>query len=65
MSSEGAAPPALRARHRPFSIGVQERDQWLACMRQAMTDVQLDPILVERLHESFFNTADWMRNRGA
>ena len=34
-------------------------------MRQAMTDVQLDPILVERLHESFFNTADWMRNRGA
>ena len=57
--------PRLRARHLPFSIGVQERDQWLACMRQAMADVNVDPQLAGRLHESFFNTADWMRNRGA
>ncbi len=55
--------PRLRARHLPFSIGIEERDQWLACMRQAMTDRQVDPALAERLHESFFNTADWMRNR--
>ena len=57
--------PRLRARHLPFSIGIQERDQWLACMRQAMIDVNVDPALADRLHESFFNTADWMRNRGA
>ena len=55
--------PRLRMRHMPFSIGVQERDQWVACMHQAMTEVQLDPVLIERLTESFFGTADWMRNR--
>jgi hemoglobin len=25
-------------RHMPFSIGVVERDQWLACMDQAMVE---------------------------
>lgn len=55
--------PRLRMRHMPFSIGVQERDQWVACMHQAMTEVALDPVLIERLTESFFGTADWMRNR--
>lgn len=55
--------PRLRMRHMPFSIGVQERDQWVACMHQAMTEVGLDPVLIERLTESFFGTADWMRNR--
>jgi hemoglobin len=57
--------PRLRARHLPFPIGIKERDQWLACMDQAMQEVALDPALVERLKESFFNTADWMRNKGA
>ena len=56
--------PRLRARHLPFAIGIQEREQWLACMRQAMTDMQVDPQLADRLYESFVNTADWMRNRG-
>ena len=55
--------PRLRMRHMPFSIGILERDQWVACMRQAMTEVQLDPALIERLTESFMRTADWMRNR--
>ena len=56
--------PRLRARHLPFAIGIRERDQWLSCMKQAMLDRQCDPSLAERLYESFFNTADWMRNRG-
>ena len=55
--------PRLRARHLPYAIGIRERDQWLACMRHAMTDCAVDPALAERLSESFFNTADWMRNR--
>ena len=55
--------PRLRARHLPFAIGIRERDQWLACMHQAMQETALDPVLVERLRESFFQTADWMRNR--
>jgi hemoglobin len=56
--------PRLRARHLPYAIGIAERDQWLACMLQAMDDVDVDPALAERLAESFFGTADFMRNRG-
>jgi hemoglobin len=55
--------PMLRARHLPFPIAVRERDQWLACMKQAMHEVALDPVLIQRLEASFFQTADWMRNR--
>lgn len=57
--------PRLRMRHMPFRIGIAERDQWLACMDQAMGEVGIDPMLRERLNESFFKTADWMRNVGA
>ncbi|WP_240636142.1 group II truncated hemoglobin [Caldimonas tepidiphila] len=56
--------PRLRARHLPFAIGIRERDQWLACMERAMREVELDAALVERLRAAFFNTADWMRNKG-
>jgi len=56
--------PRLRMRHLPFSIGIQERDEWLACMDQAMHETGVDPALRERLNRSFFQTADWMRNRG-
>ncbi|MCX2864282.1 group II truncated hemoglobin [Paucibacter sp. PLA-PC-4] len=54
--------PRLRARHMPFRIGIAERDQWVACMAQAMTECELDPALQQRLTESFMGTADWMRN---
>lgn len=56
--------PRLRARHLPYAIGIAERDQWLACMAQAMTEQAVDPTLAQRLAESFFGTADWMRNKG-
>jgi hemoglobin len=54
--------PRLKARHMPFVIGIHERDQWLACMDQAMGEVAVDDELRARLRESFFQTADWMRN---
>ena len=54
--------PQLRLRHMPFVIGVQERDQWLACMDQAMAETGVPQDLRTRLKESFFQTADWMRN---
>jgi len=54
--------PRLKARHMPFVIGIRERDQWLACMDQAMGEVGVDEALRARLRESFFQTADWMRN---
>ena len=56
--------PRLRARHLPFPIGIAERDQWMACMMQAMDEQQIDPRLSARLAESFLGTADWMRNKG-
>jgi hemoglobin len=57
--------PRLRMRHMPFSIGIKERDQWLACMDQAMGESGVPAELRDRLKASFFQTADWMRNKGA
>ena len=54
--------PRLRMRHMPFRIGIRERDQWLACMDQAMGETGIDEKLRARLRDSFFQTADWMRN---
>jgi len=56
--------PRLRARHLPYAIGLAERDQWMACMMQAMQDEGVDDTLAQRLTEAFFGTADWMRNKG-
>ena len=55
--------PMLRARHLPFAIGTEERDQWMACMVRAMEEVELPAELREGLAQAFFKTADWMRNR--
>jgi hemoglobin len=55
--------PMLRARHLPFKIGLKERNQWLACMYKAMEDCGIDGSAAKQLEESFFNTADWMRNQ--
>ena len=55
--------PRLRARHLPFAIGSIERDQWLRCMALAMQDVEVEQGLQERLMQSFYQTADWMRNK--
>ena len=54
--------PKLRMRHMPFVIGIKERDQWLACMDQAMGEVGVDYKLRERLKSSFLQTANSMRN---
>jgi len=55
--------PRLRGRHMPFAIGVQERDQWVACMALAMEDVGLSEDIRKVLLHNFFNTADFMRNK--
>jgi len=55
--------PMLRRRHLPFAIGTAERDQWVACMLLAMEEVGIESTMRNRLLESFFNTADFMRNR--
>jgi hemoglobin len=55
--------PMLRARHLPFSIGEAERDAWMDCMRQALTETALDDFARDQLLGAFMRTADHMRNR--
>lgn len=55
--------PRLRSRHLPFSIGIEERDQWLYCMAQALKTLELEKSLAEQLMASFVQTADFMRNQ--
>jgi hemoglobin len=55
--------PRLRGRHMPFAIGTSERDQWVACMALAMEGIGVEQGLRDHLLKSFFNTADFMRNR--
>ena len=54
--------PRLRARHLPYRIGIAERDQWMACMVQAMQEQGVDETLALRLAQALHGTADWMRN---
>lgn len=55
--------PRLRQRHLPFTIGSQERDQWLLCMRQAMAEQIDDAPLRAALDKALTELADFMRNQ--
>ena len=55
--------PRLRARHLPFPIGIEERDQWLMCMRKALDDMDLDAMFKQQLMSSFTQTANHMMNK--
>ena len=62
LYQEQVGHPMLRARHLTFKIGILERNQWLLCMHQAMSELGVGEILKDQLAQSFFKTADWMRN---
>ena len=55
--------PRLRARHLPYAIGDAERDQWMACMAQALHEREVAPQLAQALRQALQGVADWMRNR--
>jgi hemoglobin len=55
--------PRLRMRHFPFSIGTQERNQWLWSMNKALDESPLDRHVVEFLKGRFAEVADFMRNQ--
>jgi len=57
--------PMLRARHLPFPVGNAERDQWMACMQQAMQEIGIEERMRAELTQSFQKTADHMRNKQA
>ena len=51
----------IPAAHQRFSIGPDERDQWLVCMRRALEDARADEDLVELLMDAFYGMADMCR----
>lgn len=55
--------PRLRARHLPFPIGENERDQWLRCMQRAMNESNIHPFTRQQLMGRFAPLADFMRNK--
>jgi len=54
--------PRLRARHLPFPIDRNARDQWLMCMIKAMENMELEDQFMKELYTAFQRTADHMRN---
>lgn len=54
--------PMLRRRHQPFDIDTAARDAWMACMRQALSEVCTDDPLRAELDAAFYKVADFIRN---
>lgn len=54
--------PRLRMRHLPYAIGPTERDEWMLCMRTALTEQVADPALRAGLLKAFADMADHMVN---
>lgn len=55
--------PMLRARHMPFAIDGQAKDQWLWCMERAIAETEMPDELRVFLREKFRPLAEHMRNR--
>lgn len=55
--------PRLRARHFPFSIGADERDQWMLCMTKALRELPMDTRFRDDLILSLQQLATHMINR--
>lgn len=55
--------PRLRMRHLPFPIGVDEVEEWLCCMGEALDEVGVEGPLRDFLDKRFTQSAHWMRNR--
>lgn len=54
--------PRLRARHLPYKVTTEMRDQWMFCMEGALEDVVENRLLAEGLRRSFQQLADHMVN---
>lgn len=53
----------IMSAHRPFAIGARERDDWLACMRCALSEAQAPEDLQPLLNGAFVRMAEAFRNR--
>ena len=61
---EDPARPCIRSAHRPFDIGPEDRDAWMACMRRALDEQEgLDPQLKQAFDKAIYQLADGLRQR--
>lgn len=54
--------PRLRMRHASFAIDEAARDNWIACMNQALEEQVDDKIMLMQLKSSFYRTAHHLIN---
>ncbi|MEI8170705.1 MAG: group II truncated hemoglobin [Rhodoferax sp.] len=54
--------PRLRMRHAPYAVGPVERDEWMLCMRQALSEQVSDAAFLAHLIETFSQMANHMVN---
>ena len=55
--------PRLRMRHAPYSIGIAERDAWLACMKPAVEQMGLSEELYGELWGYLEGAANFLMNQ--
>lgn len=55
--------PRLRMRHFPFKIGKKESEQWLYCMRKALSQSKLDEGLQSELMTAFQHMTNLIQNQ--
>lgn len=65
LYSQKKGHPRLRMRHRAYAIGTVERDEWMLCMTQALSEQVADSALREALIQTFAAMADHLVNTGA
>ncbi len=53
----------LTSAHKPYSIGPDERDQWLACMDIALERIDASESLQAMLKTPMYNIAEAVRNQ--
>ena len=56
--------PRLRRKHLRFSIGDEERDQWLMCAQYAANQLHIEPDVRKQLMTDLTNMANHLRNKG-
>jgi hemoglobin len=60
---EAFGQPRLRQRHLRFSIGNEERDQWLLCAEKAAAQLEIEPAVRDALMSELSAMANHLRNQ--
>jgi len=62
LYSEERGHPRLRRRHLPFPITPERKDAWLACMKEAMIEAEIEEPYFTAIFERLTMTAHHMMN---